>query len=301
MEEQRGRILAVWQDKRLAPICHALVAAGYEVMIAGCTLPRGMPEDVRLVPNYRGLLSEVDAVLLPLPTLRAGGLIAFAEEEIPYTELLSGMKRGATVLAGMIPEERIREAEAMGLRAYDYYESEDVKRRNACLTAEGAIAIAMQELPVALYEARAAVVGCGRIGNALTRMLRAMNVDVTALARRRESLLDAEIFGARTALLTEESLKRTVSEGFDVVFTTVPFRLFGREELSLDRPLTGGRRTLYIDLSSSPGSFDPAAARDCGVRLLWALSLPGKYAPDSAGRVLSRRIIGLLSGEERAL
>ena len=184
MEGEKKKLLSFWQDKRLAPICHALVREGYEVGVAGCTLPRGMPREVRLCPDYKERLAETDIVLLPLPTLRSGELVAFPEEELPFSVLLSRLRRGTVLLVGMLPEERVQEAEDAGMTVYDYYESEDVKRRNALLTAEGAISIAMQELPVALYESRAAVVGCGRIGNALVRMLRALNADVLALARR---------------------------------------------------------------------------------------------------------------------
>ena len=293
MVGEKKKILSFWQDKRLRRVCHALTAAGYEIGIAGCTLPAGMPREVGLYPNWRERLSETDVVLLPLPTLRSGDVISFREAEIPFSEFLGLLRRGTVLLCGMLPEAQRREAESYGMTVFDYYESEEVRRRNAELTAEGAISIAMQELPVALDEVRAAVVGCGRIGIALCRRLRALDAEVTAVSRSTESRAAAERYGCKTRLLDEESLK-SLMHGYDVVFTTVPHRIFHAEILSERETLPCGRSTLYIDLSSSPGSFDPAAARDSGIRLLWALSLPGKYAPDSAGRVLARRMLELL-------
>lgn len=298
MKGEQRSVLAFWQDKRASSICHALVAEGFTVGIAGCTLPRGMPREAMLYPDYMERLPEADVVLLPLPTLRSGDRIAFSEGEIPFSALLKRLRRGTVLLCGMLPPDRMREAEEAGMTVYDYYDSEDVRLQNAYLTAEGAISIAMQELSVSLCEAKAAVVGCGRIGSALVRMLRAWNTDVLAMARRRESLAEAEALGASTALLSEDSLRALVASAPDVVFTTVPSRIFGAEVLRDSAVLPSGRKPLYIDLSSTPGSFDPVAARDYGIRLLWALSLPGRYAPDSAGRVLSRRITTLLRGEE---
>ncbi len=296
MEGEKKKILSFWQDKRLRAICHKLAENGYRIGIAGCTLPSGMPKDTRLYPNYREELRESDIVLLPLPSLR-GGRIAFSEEEIPFSEFLSLIRPGTVLLCGMLPKEWCDEAEEKGITVYDYYDSEEVKRRNAVLTAEGALSIAMQELPIALAEVRAAVVGCGRIGNELCKMLRAMGARVTAVARRAESLTAAGTLGCETVLMDADAL-RSLTRGYDVVFTTVPSRIFTAEILWGAGLLSYGRKTLYVDLSSSPGSFDPAAAREYGIRLLWALSLPGKYAPDSAGGVLADRILSLLSGEE---
>lgn len=296
MDGEKKKILSFWQDKRLRAICHKLAENGYCIGIAGCTLPSGMPKDTRLYPNYREALRESDIVLLPLPSLR-GGRIAFSEEEIPFSEFLSLLRPGTVLLCGMLPQERCDEAEEKGITVYDYYDSEEVKRRNAVLTAEGALSIAMQELPIALAEVRAAVVGCGRIGNELCKMLRAMGAKVTAVARRAESLTAAGALGCETVLMDADAL-RSLTRGYDVVFTTVPSRIFTAEILWGAGLLSYGRKTLYVDLSSSPGSFDPAAAREYGIRLLWALSLPGKYAPDSAGGVLADRILSLLSGEE---
>lgn len=294
MEGEKKMILSFWQDKRLCRICHMLCDAGYHVGIAGCTLPAGMPSrGIGLYPAWREAAQKSDIILLPLPTLRSEDRIAFSEEEIPFTLFLSHLKKGTVLLCGMLPKAYAEEAEAAGMIVCDYYESPEVKLRNAVLTAEGAISIAMQELPIALLETRAAVVGCGRIGNALCRMLRAMGADVTALSRRAESLAEPMALGCEGRLLNEESLKGLMS-GYDVVFSTVPYRIFSGEIVRFLQSLPSGRKTLYIDLSSSPGSFDPAAAREYGIRLLWALSLPGKYAPDSAGKVLGDRILTLL-------
>lgn len=292
MEGENNMILSFWQDKRLTRICHMLTGAGYRVGIAGCTLPSGMPIEVMLYPDWRSMLGEAYAILLPLPAFR-GSMIAFGEEAIAFSDFLSCLRPGTVLLGGMVPLEKIREAEAAGMYVYDYYSSEAVIQRNGELTAEGAISIAMQELPVALDEARVGVVGCGRIGNALCRMLKSMNSNVTALARREEALSSAKACGCRTALLGTDTLIGMM-KGYDAVFTTVPARIFSEEILKHSERLSDRRKTLFIDLSSSPGSFDPIAARTHDLHLLWALSLPGKYAPDSAGAVLGKEILRLL-------
>jgi dipicolinate synthase subunit A len=194
----------------------------------------------------------------------------------------------------MRPEALAREAEARGMIVFDYYNSEKVRQRNGELAAEGAISIAMQELPIAMDEVKAAVVGCGRIGTSLCKKLRAMGASVTAVSRSSSSLVEAEQCGCTVKQMNDDVL-RGLLRGYDVVFTTVPHRVFHSEILRSYAPLACGRGTLFVDLSSSPGSFDAASVRENGLHLLWALSLPGKYAPDSAGAVLAEQMLALLS------
>ena len=56
---------------------------------------------------------------------------------------------------------------------------------------------------------------------------------------------------------------------FDVIFNTVPSLLFTRDVLKRIK-----KDTLIIDLASRPGGVDFSAAKELGLRVIWALSLP---------------------------
>ena len=47
---------------------------------------------------------------------------------------------------------------------------------------------------------------------------------------------------------------------------------------------------LLIDLASKPGGIDFSTANSLGLRAIWALSLPGKVAPISAGKIIFNTI-----------
>ena len=70
---------------------------------------------------------------------------------------------------------------------------------------------------------------------------------------------------------------------------TVPHRVLGVEELA---DLKEG--CLVIDLASKPGGVDLEAARQLGVRVIWALSLPGKVAPVTAGAAIRNTVYNLM-------
>ena len=72
--------------------------------------------------------------------------------------------------------------------------------------------------------------------------------------------------------------------------STVASSLAGAAELL-------GKKTLLIDLASAPGGVDIKAARELGANVIWATSLPGKYAPRSAGEMIGACVESYLQGE----
>ena len=54
--------------------------------------------------------------------------------------------------------------EQRGLRVFDYYAREECMVANAVPTAEGAVQVAMEELPFTLHSARVLILGFGRVG-----------------------------------------------------------------------------------------------------------------------------------------
>ena len=79
---------------------------------------------------------------------------------------------------------------------------------------------------------------------------------------------------------------------YDVVFNTVPSLVFDKRLLEKTPD-----DTLIIDLASRPGGVDMNTAKAMGKHVIWALSLPGKVAPVSAGKIIFSTVMKIL-GEE---
>jgi len=169
-------------------------------------------------------------------------------------------------------------AEERGLILRDYFAREELALLNAVPTAEGAIQIAMEELPVTLHDARALIVGFGRVGRALAPRLQGLGTKVTVAARSCEQRALAQSMGLNTERLT--GLCEWLCS-YDLVVNTAPGPVLGVEELAA---LKEG--ALVIDLASKPGGVDFTSAAALGTRVVWALSLPGKVAPVTSGRYI---------------
>ena len=59
------------------------------------------------------------------------------------------------------------------------------------------------------------------------------------------------------------------------------------------------RDCLCIDLASTPGGVDFDAAHEQGLNCIWALGLPGKVAPHTAGVILRDTLYHIMN-ERRA-
>jgi dipicolinate synthase subunit A len=76
---------------------------------------------------------------------------------------------------------------------------------------------------------------------------------------------------------------------FDVLCNTVPAKVITAELLAAMQP-----DALVLDLASKPGGVDLDAAQQLGRRVIWALSLPGKTAPVTAGEIIAETVSHLI-------
>lgn len=252
------------------------------------------------VEAWQEAIEGADALVLPLPASRDGVRVfapGVGDRLSPRLMSLLEAFGGRLVLGGRLEASFIHAAEARRLRVCDYFEDESLCLRNAQLTAEGAISLAMEALSVSLFGTEVAVAGYGRIGSFLADALSALGAHVTVLARRKEVLTQAELCGHKTTFL-EMRDGRVSLEGIPnhcrVLFNTVPSRIFSPDDLA-----SRFRDCLFLDLASAPGGIDHASAEKMGIRTVWGTALPGKYAPESAGRAVGRTLLSLLEQSEK--
>ena len=147
-------------------------------------------------PGLSGV-EQADCVVLPLPVSSGGGLLnaPLSRLSLPLTEVFAPLSPGQMLCGGRVDPVTAALAAERGLTVRDYFAREELAVANAVPTAEGAIQIAMEQLPITIHGARVLVVGFGRVGRALAQRLAALGAKVTVAARRYESLAWAQASG----------------------------------------------------------------------------------------------------------
>lgn len=204
-----------------------------------------------------------DAVILSLP------FSALPEEKAPL------LAPGQDVICGRTDPAFDALAARRGWKIHRVLKDAAYQESNALLSAEGAVYYAMNRLDFALSDARCLVVGYGRIGKALTGMLRGLGAQVTVAARRAESRREA----GENSVSTQEMAGILPDQ--DVVFNTVPCRILGENELRHVK-----KDALLLEIASAPYGIDPDCARAMGLRLCLESGIPGRYCPRSAARLV---------------
>ncbi len=229
-----------------------------------------------------------DVLVLPIPCSVDGVNVnaPFAEREIPLERVFRSMSGNTLILGGRVDEALYKLAANHGFEIIDYLCREELAVLNSVPTAEGAIEIAMRELSTTLWGQNVLIAGFGRIGKTLAADLKALGCEVTVCARRQSDLAWCSVDGYKTTSF--DRLKNDLCK-YSVIFNTVPSLIFDAATLACT-----AEDVLLIDLASSPGGVDFESAKRLARRTVWALSLPGKVAPITAGQIIERTVASVL-------
>lgn len=206
-------------------------------------------------------------LLLPVPSFEPDGRIKGGGT---LDTLLSTLPQGITILGGNLDRPELAAWDTVDLLKDPYYLA-----RNANITAHCAIKLAMTKLPVTLEDQPVLIIGWGRIGKSLARLLRQLGAEVTVAARKEPDRAMLSALGYKTA---DTAQLDTIP--FRVIFNTVP------HTVSQFSP----GDALKIDLASSLGLGGPD--------VIWARGLPSKDAPESSGELIARTAIRIAAGKE---
>ncbi len=280
--------IIVGGDLRQIYLAKELIKDGHSVLIHAIsdTLCPGIPVSQEL-PD----LSNVDCVILPLPASTESRLIntPLSQTKVLADDLFERILPGTTVLAGKAPPWMSELAALQDVYLVDYLNREEMAILNAVPTAEGACAIAMDELPITLQKTSALVIGYGKVGKILAHRLNSLGSKVTVAARKYSDFAWIEAYGYNYTNTAQ--LGANLGE-FDVIFNTVPaLVLDGTKLIHLKQDC------LVIDLASKPGGVDFEVASKLGKTIIWALSLPGKCSPMTSGTIIRNTVYNILTGQ----
>lgn len=225
--------------------------------------------------------NEFDMVILPYPATKDGKNLynSFSENNFPLEEIDKKISFQKVLSGGKVPIKN----------SIDYAQNEMLLMLNAAATAEAAIAIAVNNTKITLQESRILIIGNGRIGKLLASRLSGFKTNITVSARNIKDFGYLEAFGIK--YINTNELCNHIGN-FDIIFNTVPSTVLSESALK-----KCNKNAVLIELASHPYGFDGNIAQKLGLKVIMASALPGKTAPLTAAKNISRAINDLLTNK----
>lgn len=214
----------------------------------------------------------------------------FSKKNITLEELAKKIKN-KKFIAGNIKKEFYEYNKDNSSEIIDLLEKEELTILNTISTAEGAIQIAMEETIKTLHSSNILILGFGRVGKTLANMLKGIGANVYCEARKNEDLAWIKTYGYEP--ITLDNLNENLNK-FDIIMNTIPSLILKEKEIKYLK-----KDCLLIDLASSPGGIDIKAAKENGIKTIWALALPGKVAPFTSAEFIRNTIYNILEKNEK--
>lgn len=224
---------------------------------------------------------ESDVIILPIPSTTDGTTLyaPMLNDKVPLSSIVERISNKAILFTG--GENNIFTA-CKAKKVINLLSNEAMTLKNAMATAEAALAIIIDETEHTLFDSEILITGYGRIGKIITNYLMALKANVSVCARSEISRTEAAIAGAKNFGFNK--LKDSLPK-YEILINTVPWLIFKEEELKKIKP-----DALIIDLASKPGGIDFNYAKSIGLKVIHALSLPGKYSPQTAAKFIEEAI-----------
>ncbi len=281
------QVVVIGGDARQIEVASALSSLFKKVKVFGHP-PFILPDTVEIVSDLPRTLAEAKITVLPISGMNDAGLVRScrADEFIDFGNYVKELTENSLIVTGQFTPKWLKKAVEMRINVLEYADNDEIAILNSIPTAEGAVQIAMEELPITIHGSTVVVIGFGRVGMTTARLFKSLGARVIVSARRQALLARAIELCCETVL--HQDLAGALASA-DIIINTVPDKVLSAHELA-----KLSSEALIIDLASPPGGTDFEEAKRLKLKAILAPGLPGKVAPKTAGKILANTIPKLI-------
>ncbi len=220
-------------------------------------------------------------VLLPIPSTRDGACVT--NTEIPLSETLACVGQGSVIVGYGMPDFYVNDARGRGAVTFDLSRDEDFLADNAYITAVGTLGYILNTERRIPRDLIFGVVGYGRIGSQILRMLLFLGARAVVYTSRPLTHFELGECGVHSVCISGAVGGKYDFSGVDILINTAPRDM---SESFPDGRVPEGMRVIEL---ASGKNF-------AGVEGVEPLpSLPGRMYPVSAGRAYAAATLKFLN------
>lgn len=285
----KNRYLVLGGDLRNVKLAEMLADDGNRVYSFGQDKSDEILDDGRIEKcnSLKTAIDKSQIIIAPVPFSSNGESInaPFSHDKIMIDELIK-LNKEKIFISGSIKDDIKKNLDEKYLEVIDIMKRDDLAILNTIATAEGTIEVAIKNTDKILQGSRVLILGFGRVGKIVANKFSKLSAVVTCAARKASDLAWIKAYGYNS--LNINDMLYDLKE-FDIIINTVPQTIMKEKELKhVDSEV------LLIDLASSPGGIDGKIATSMGLKFIWALSLPGRIAPNSSAKFIKDTVYTIL-------
>ena len=213
----RDKISIIGGDLRIKKLAEMMAKDGIKVYTYGLDIQ----DNVIQCNSIKELVQSSDIIIGPVPFCSNGRTInaTFSNEEILLTDFTKELN-GKRFIAGAIKENVYELLKDKNVEIIDILKREELSVLNSISTAEGAIQIAMENTEITLSGSNILILGFGRIGKVLAKMLDGIGANVYCEARKPQDLAWIQAFGYTTIdlknLNNNHKIKKLINKSIQI-------------------------------------------------------------------------------------
>ena len=224
-----------------------------------------------------GEIPSDEIIILPIPTTRDKKYLK--DSDIPLEDIVKIAREGVFVIGYSLPREFILQLEGRGALVFDAGCDEEFLLKNAELTAICTIGVLLTSSALAPGDMSFGIVGYGRIGKKLTRLLLFLGAKVRVYTSRDNMRLELCEFGVASSMSTREACFRDI----DILINTAPAVLFDKCSIP------SGLRVIDLASGNNFPFLDSYESYP---------SIPARMFPESSGRALGESALSFLKRQK---
>ncbi|MFD2116776.1 dipicolinate synthase subunit DpsA [Paenibacillus yanchengensis] len=276
------QVLILGGDARQFEVMKKLVALHANVTVCGFEQCHHPLDGVLQVDFQPEVMQGKNRIILPAAGIDEQGLIAspFGNQPIQLTaDHIAQLSKDAVIYTGMARSNLQQMCAEQKISLIELFERDDIAIMNSIPTAEGALVMAIENTNFTIHQSRAIVLGFGRTGFTMARVLHALGAKVKVGLRKPDQFARAVEMGLEPFYIKD--FEHHLSN-IDLIFNTIPTMIV-TAQIIVNMP----KNAVIIDLASKPGGTDFDFAAQHGVKAILAPGLPGIVAPQTAGRIIA--------------
>lgn len=254
-------------DQRMEIIIQRLRSAGIQVQEGRCE------KDMEQIER---MANKMDLVILPIQGVSDDGFIELKKRGYCMKDFFASLRKETLIFTGVItPYIKKLPQTVISLLA-----REEVVAANAALTAEGILAMVIQNTPRSLPEYRYDVIGFGHCGRAIAGLFHQLGLEVRIVSAH------AHPESAQLPYSFIRLQEWQFQQPWPVVINTAPAEV-------ISEVMVAGRQTqpLIIDIASRAVGVSERVYKRKDTHVIAAPPLPGIVAWQSAGEILADVIL----------